>query len=908
MTSLLLKLVENRQSIFSNLQLKEPIDCVLLDKCINSNLLRDTFKDDKFFGRHIYQNEKTQLQAYRQLVDDDGFARVVYKRNINYDYGRYNPCKSLGFHTIRREIRHTLANGHMTDVDIKNAHPVIMSQLCKYNNIPHTLLDDYCNNRKEFMDNVNTHYGISDMDSVKLSPSLLKDIPKNLFIRLLYGGEISAWAKDWKLSTDIQPTKQLVDFKTEIECIHKHIVESNPHLYEMIFKNKLSKGDIDEDGMESYKYTDKITGDIVVKKKKANINSSVASYFLQEKECIILENVFKYCCDNDYIIDRVASLCNDGIMLENKYYKPSLLSELNKHIIETTGFDLEFEDKPMNNGYENIIDKHINMDLFTPAFTTGLIASYFRLLYDKQFIIIDEVLYKFNGVYWCRDDNSKSNATLHVFVDDEFRLHLIKKATDCLFQNKKEQLIEENKLKTVLTSNEDSEYIDKKLKPYNDKTKNITKFLKNVENLRNIDPRTKLIRDICKNLISNVSLNANPYLLAFTNKIYDLRIGGFIEPHYKQYITQTTGYEYNDFYPQHRVKEMRNIISSIFPKKDMEEMYIEALSTGMVGVQVEHLIVAKGEGSNGKSLINELMLHAIGDYGYKLPSTAFLKDIQEGPNPTFANMDNKRWVITCEPSSKHRINTSVMKEITGNTSINCRGLYSSKTSTKLCNTTFMECNNFPKLDEVNNAVDRRLRISKFISTFTSDDIYNEYTEDERKELFIMRGNPYYKETGFKIKYSQALIMILMEHFKNYYKRGMRMLNENVDSKAEKKSHFIDSDDLYGWFIGNYKREEDDNKGVLCVKDVYNLYSSSSYFNNLSKSQKREQNLRWFNTNLPKNMFLRRAMRPTGAYFEGVRYKKPFMVGWKRHQDYEGEGDEEGDEGNENTSQTTEVIH
>ena len=68
-----------------------------------------------------------------------------------------------------------------------------------------------------------------------------------------------------------------------------------------------------------------------IKKDRGNINSSITSYYLQEIENRILEEVFKYCKENGYINDENnCVLCFDGIMLQKKLYKEELLQELNK--------------------------------------------------------------------------------------------------------------------------------------------------------------------------------------------------------------------------------------------------------------------------------------------------------------------------------------------------------------------------------------------------------------------------------------------------------------------------------------------------------------------------------------------------------------------------------------------------
>ena len=106
--------LEERTTILDGIVQYEPINVSLLDKCINSTLIKENYHDD-----HFYSTEKVQLEKYRDLVHHD-LAKVLYKRKEGMPYGRVNPSKSLGLHSLNRKTRHTLTNGTMIDIDIVN--------------------------------------------------------------------------------------------------------------------------------------------------------------------------------------------------------------------------------------------------------------------------------------------------------------------------------------------------------------------------------------------------------------------------------------------------------------------------------------------------------------------------------------------------------------------------------------------------------------------------------------------------------------------------------------------------------------------------------------------------------------------------------------------------------------------
>ena len=161
-----------KSSVLDGITLKEKIDIDLLDKLINSNLLKETFNNPM---SKIYKTEKHQLQKYRDLITD-GYANVKYERVKDMNCGRSNPNKSLGLFSIRREIRQTLTKNNYIDIDIDNCHPVVLNEILKQNNINNKYLQSYVDNRQVWFDNVNNHYDIKTI--CNNDPIKMKEIPK----------------------------------------------------------------------------------------------------------------------------------------------------------------------------------------------------------------------------------------------------------------------------------------------------------------------------------------------------------------------------------------------------------------------------------------------------------------------------------------------------------------------------------------------------------------------------------------------------------------------------------------------------------------------------------------------------------------------------------------------------------
>ena len=166
-------------------------------------------------------------------------------------------------------------------------------------------------------------------------------------------------------------------------------------------------------------------------------------------------------------------------------------------------------------------------------------------------------------------------------------------------------------------------------------------------------------------MIKTIVFNAKPNLFAFNNKIYDLACDAIIEPNPYDYISITCGYNYNEYYDSNKIIEYSALLDTIFPNKANKEYYLECLATGLTGYQVENLFIATGQGGNGKGVINTQMMKTAGNYGYKLSSSVLLNEIKEGANPQIANLHQKRFALSTEPSDKKTMCSSTLKELTG---------------------------------------------------------------------------------------------------------------------------------------------------------------------------------------------------------------------------------------------------
>jgi phage/plasmid-associated DNA primase len=193
----------------------------------------------------------------------------------------------------------------------------------------------------------------------------------------------------------------------------------------------------------------------------------------------------------------------------------------------------------------------------------------------------------------------------------------------------------------------------------------------------------------------------------------------------------------------------------------------------------------------------------------------------------------------------------------------------------------MACNTMPKLNQVDEAMQRRVVAIPFTSKFLDEAKYNEI-KNPPSNVFI--ADTKITTDEFKNKNRQALFMILMKHY-----TSDKMPTIPEECKQLTSQYMQSSDDVFSWFQDKYEQNE---KGCFPLKDVYAKFTSSEYYSNMNKPDKRNMNLTSFMERLDKNPFLHEYIKRRDSRHNGLKFKKDMMIGWSEKQEDE---DEEKDE-------------
>jgi P4 family phage/plasmid primase-like protien len=317
-----------------------------------------------------------------------------------------------------------------------------------------------------------------------------------------------------------------------------------------------------------------------------------------------------------------------------------------------------------------------------------------------------------------------------------------------------------NEMQHYDSTDDRAEYLKKKIRTISE----ISVRLKKTNDKNNIMREAmELFYD--KDFVKN--MDANRYLLCFTNGVVDFKSKTFRDGYPQDYITKTTGIPYMEFNENdnHIKNTSENILSfmeQLFPVPELNKYMWNHLASCLIGTNMNQTFnIYRGSGSNGKSILTDLMTHTLGEYKGTVPITLVTEKRNGigGTSSEVIQLKGVRYAVMQEPSKDARINEGVMKELTGGDPIQARALYS-ESEIFIPQFKLVVCTN--ALFEINSNDDgtwRRIRICDFMSKFVGE---NEIHTDNTHYVFPKDKNLNEKLPKWAPIFASMLVKIAFE--------------------------------------------------------------------------------------------------------------------------------------------------
>lgn len=223
-------------------------------------------------------------------------------------------------------------------------------------------------------------------------------------------------------------------------------------------------------------------------------------------------------------------------------------------------------------------------------------------------------------------------------------------------------------------------------------------------------------------------------LFAFENGVIDLSNGDFRAIQPDDYITITCGYDWR-VPATSEMAMVEEFLRKIWPCTAVYEYMLRALATTLEGHnRSETFHVLTGTGANGKSCLMDLCKIVFGDY-FRTIAVSYLTKDDEGkdrPLPDLVAARYARMLVASEPEERDRFQVALLKLISGNDEIGCRGMYARHVvkfvpQFKL----WILTNDMPRLSKFDQGIERRMRCVHFPTRFVANPrAENEVLRDE----------------------------------------------------------------------------------------------------------------------------------------------------------------------------------
>jgi hypothetical protein len=309
--------------------------------------------------------------------------------------------------------------------------------------------------------------------------------------------------------------------------------------------------------------------------------------------------------------------------------------------------------------------------------------------------------------------------------------------------------------------------------------------------------------------IERVEWNNNPNLCVFTDSVYDLEAGVFIEPSRDQFTNTTFGYAYGDGGDDDAVQEARVYIDETFLPSILgsEEIvrYVKVVMASFLaqGNKEEKGHFWLGDGRNGKGTLTKLLNAALGEYSGDLNLGFYTSEdtAADSPNNNLYSVRNARLLLTSEigMSTKHPDQAQTFalekfKAMTGGDPQLARQNHENNQVVFAGGSVLIQTNIMPEMMGVhrgeNASLRQRIEIVRFPFSFVEDAAL--IAQEPEKYKLVDSS---IKARFAKPEYRKAFIMMLLEYHKIYREEGI----VTPASVGEfKRRYFEDADKVGTW--------------------------------------------------------------------------------------------------------------
>jgi P4 family phage/plasmid primase-like protien len=691
----------------------------------------------------------------------EGFKRTpegLGRRIDSYHQNKTNPRRMTTVGTslqgISRSIRHTICRDTMYDLDIKNAHPILLKNWCDFHGIVCVELYDFNENRQD------------RFNDVKRVLKCSKDEAKTYILRLTNGGGANG-PENWNIIQQLLILDWFLPFFNELEMIRKKVILHYPELLKKAIKAK---------GKDYY-----------------NLDGVTISYLLTNIENQVLQAMVIACMKKRV---KIACLIYDGFMI----YKEGVnLDEICSY--------LEQEVKLYTKHVVTIVPKEMDEGLTIPE---DYKDSFQRQVQDKEI----KQLMKLHEKQQKEQIKKEAKQLEKEYKQQQRELKAEAKEQDEEETDRElaVEFLREYNGKIKYNKDRGQGYF------YKEKSKLWIQFINfeslqeeiletlDITEARHLKNVAHMVKIKLMNLQDDLTMfNMVTGIVSLQNgNIFDMKQGITRERVKEDYCSIFLNHEYTEDYNKEWVKQY---IGELVGHDDLlVDQLLELVGYSLSAENVLKLVIILiGDGDNGKSLFIEMVQKCMGEY-QTMANPKIIKKPKFENNTHEAHLFpliNKRAVFSTELCETDEFNCQALKQISGNDGISIRNSGGTETvSVTLKTVVWIATNVMSKITD--SIFGKRLACINFPNTFERSATKADEIKSHAHDLFCA-----FMDGGHRF-YKRNKVIELLPQIKDYTKK----INHDQDSCIQyfkeneyevNKDSKVRSTDLYTSYV-DFTRE------------------------------------------------------------------------------------------------------
>lgn len=330
-------------------------------------------------------------------------------------------------------------------------------------------------------------------------------------------------------------------------------------------------------------------------------------------------------------------------------------------------------------------------------------------------------------------------------------------------------------------------------------------------------------------------LDSKTHLIGFENGVYDLNLGAFRDGHSDDLISLSTKTNYMEF--EDTDEQLQIMIDSfkkiyLIPTEPEAEQatkwdfMLQFLASCLNGnLYNQFFTIFSGVGGNGKSVIINMMMSALGGYARK-GSIKILTDTKQSTSYELATYRGVRLLTFAEPNHDAKFDVGLIKDLTGGEEISARQIYEIPFTYKPQFHVIMSTNHDPDIPHDDGGIWRRALLIKHPARFlASPNPENPY--EYPMDLTIADKILLWRE--------RFMFLLLQQH--KIFKTNLYKLNIPQSIKDDINQFKGDQEDEHtSAFLTQYITDSNP-LGVLTLAQAWDAYKNSTQFEQTDKNKR-----------------------------------------------------------------------